>query len=93
MDPSSKQITVSIPDSLKNAHQVLHPHAQGNSVTLSMDDDKVCIIGDRASKPVCLHRDASNKPNVTLLDGQRNLHCNDISDGDRVMGRVCWAWK
>lgn len=87
-------MTVPIPPSLQSMHQVLNPHTQGRSVTLSMDDDggKICLQGDGQTKRVCLHRDAADKPNVVLLAGQQQLHCNDISNDGKTIGRVCWAW-
>jgi hypothetical protein len=93
MSNPPKSITIPVPESMKDIHQALHPHAQGTSITLMMDDGKVCLKGDQVSHPICLHRDASDNPNVTLLNGQRMLHCNDISSGENVLGRVCWAWK
>lgn len=91
---SNTQMTVQIPPSLHKVQQVLNPHAQGRSVTLSMDDDgsKICLQGDGQTKRVCLHRDAADKPKVVLLDGQQQLHCNDISNDGKTIGRVCWAW-
>lgn len=90
----SKQLTVPIPEQLQNMHKVLNPHTQGRSVTLSMDDDgsKICLQGDGQSQRVCLHRDTSDKPNVILLPDQQQLHCNDISNDGKTIGRVCFAW-